>query len=110
MALLQLLLGRVVILLCHPLVFLLLLLGDLLPFLILIGVKFGLLLLVLLVQLRIACVWRSGFLRRRKFTNMAGCGGSCRISAMTRWRLVSAACLSAATAPPLKSPGRAVAA
>jgi hypothetical protein len=71
--LLHLLLSRVIsLLLIQPLVLLLLLLLEFLPFLVLFREYFFLLLLVLLVQLRFACVGSARSCRRRKVSRMDG--------------------------------------
>jgi hypothetical protein len=76
------------VLLRQPLMFLLLLLLEFLPFLFLLREYLFLLLLVFLVQLRVACVWGAGALRGRKVLRMDGRAGSRSIVVWTRCRAV----------------------
>ena len=82
--LLYLLLSRVIgFLLCHSLVFPVLLLLELLSFLFLFRELLFLLLLVLLILLRVPCIWRAGTFSRGKVARMDRRVGSRRIVVWT---------------------------
>src|ERR1700687_3753943 len=89
--LLYLLLSRIIsMLLGQALMFLILLLLEFLPFLFLLREYLFLLLLVFLVQLRVACTKSAGSRRGRKVARMDGRAGSSNVVVVPRTRLISA--------------------